>query len=135
MATSAFVASKQLTEDLERHSTPVPCPRQRVLFRQGDDPTGVYIVSRGGAALTMHSASGEVVLRLEAGPGSVLGLPGVIANNPYSLTAVAHRGAKVGFVTREDFTAMMSKQAMFSLNVLQVLADQVHAARQAIFDS
>jgi CRP-like cAMP-binding protein len=135
MAQSAFVAGKELTEELERHSTPVSCARECLLFHQGDEPVGVYIVLKGRATLTMQSASGEVILRLKAGPGSVLGLPGVIANKPYSLTAVAQRGARVGFVTRNDFAAMMSEQAMFSLKVLQVLADHVHAARQAIIDS
>jgi CRP-like cAMP-binding protein len=135
VAHSEFVAGKELTQELARLSTPVPCPGERVLFRQGDESVGIYIVSEGSAALTMQSASGEVVLRLEGGPGSVLGLPAVLAERPYSLTAVAHGGAQVGFLSREDFTAMMSKQSMFSLKVLQVLADQVHAARQAILDS
>jgi CRP/FNR family transcriptional regulator, dissimilatory nitrate respiration regulator len=134
-APSQFVAGKELTEELERHSTPVPCPHQRVLFRQGDEPTGVYILLKGRAKLTLQSASGEVVLRLDAGRGSVLGLPGVIANKPYSLTAIADRGAQVGFITCDDFKALMSKQEMFSLKVLEMLANQVHATRHAIFDS
>lgn len=135
MVPSAFVAGKELTQALELHSTPLDCPRDRVLFRQGDDPTGVYIVRTGSATLFMHSVSGEVILHIESGPGSVLGLPGLIGNKPYSLTAVAHRGSQVGFVERDEFTALMTDEPLLSLRVLEVLAAEVHTARQAIFDS
>lgn len=135
MVPSAFVAGKELAQALESLSAPVDCTRDRVLFRQGDDPTGVYIVRAGCAALTMQSVSGEIILRIESGPGSVLGLPGLIGNKPYSLTAVAHRGSQVGFVTRDEFTALMTNEPLLSLRVLEVLAAEVHTARQAIFDS
>jgi CRP-like cAMP-binding protein len=135
VAHSEFVAGKDLTEELAGRSTPVLCSSRRVLFRQGDESLGVYVLSKGSATLTMQSPSGEVVLRLKAGPGSVLGLHAVMAHKPYSLTAVARRGAKVGFLAREELTAMKSKQSIFSLQVLQVLADQVQAARQAILDT
>jgi CRP-like cAMP-binding protein len=135
VAHSEFVAGKELTEELASRSTPIPCTSRRVLFSQGDEAVGIYIMSKGSASLTMQAASGEVVLRLKAGPGSVLGLPGVIANRPYSLTAVAHRGAQVGFLAREDFAAMMSKQSLFSLKVLQMLAEEVHAARRALLEA
>jgi CRP-like cAMP-binding protein len=129
---SGFVAGQELIQALEKHSSPVPCDQERTLFQQGDEATGVYILNSGSATLTMQSDSGEVVLRIEPGPGSVLGLPGIIGNRPYSLTAVAHSGASVGFVARDDFLRIMDQDPALSFKVLQVLAAEVRTARQAI---
>jgi len=132
---SAFVASKDLIQALERHASPVVCDRERILYCQGDSPTGIYVLYRGLATLTMQSLSGEEVLRIEAGPGSVLGLPALIGNKPYSLTAVAHEGAQAGFVSGDEFNRLIAQEPVLSLKVLQVLAAEVHTARRAIFDN
>ena len=52
---SAFVAAPELLQVLEGHSTAISCGGDRVLFSQGDAPTGVYILSRGATTLTMTS--------------------------------------------------------------------------------
>lgn len=132
---SAFVAGKELIQALERHASAVACDRERIFFRQGDEPTGVYVLYAGSVTLTMQSISGEEVLRLDAGPGSVLGLPALIGNKPYSLTAAAHEGTQAGFVSGEEFNRLMAQEPMLSLKVLEVLAAEVHTARRAIFDN
>jgi len=132
---SAFVANQELIEALDRHATPVDCGRTRVLFRQGEDPAGVYILRSGEVRLTMLSVAGEVVLRLVAGPGSVLGLPALIGSKPFSLTAEAEAGSDVGFVQRDSFNRLMAEAPMLSFRVLQILAAEVHGARRAIFDT
>ena len=133
LAPSAFVADSTLLDALERRSRPVCFEGERVLFRQGDAPAGVYVLRRGRATLTMQSAAGVEVMRIEATAGSLLGLPGLIGNEPYSLTAVAGAGSEVGFVGREDFSALMLAEPQLSFKVLQVLAAEVRTARQAIF--
>lgn len=128
----AFVAAHELTTALESRSKPIVCKRNSVLFRQGQAPVGVYLIRYGEAVLVMESASGGVVMCLRAGPGSVIGLPGVIANEPYSLTALARRGSDVRFTTCEDFTALMTADPSLYPRVLEVLAAEIRAARQAL---
>lgn len=130
---SGFIAGQELIQALEKHSVTVPCDDERTLFRQGDEPTGIYILRAGSAVLTMRSDSGGEVLRIESGPGSLLGLPGLIGNKPYSLTAVAQAGARVGFIARGDLLRLMEQNPALSFKVLQVLAAEVRTARQAIF--
>jgi CRP-like cAMP-binding protein len=50
------------------------------------------------------------------------------------LTATARSGAKLGFVTRDDFAALMESDPLMGLMVLRVLAAEVRAARQAILE-
>src|ERR1039458_4033373 len=129
---TAFLGDPELIQALEKQSTPILCEQDRVLFRQGDPSTGLYILHKGHAALTMRTWSGESVVSLETSAGSILGLPALIANEPYSLTAVAHSGAQFSFISRDDYASLMQTNPMLPLKVLRVLAAEVHSARNAM---
>ena len=129
---SAFVADPQLIEALVSNSTCITFGGDHVLFRQGDAPLGLYILHQGEVTLTMISPLGDEVVSLKADEGSLLGLPGVIGNKPYTLTATAHRGSRLCFIDRDSFTAMMNANADLCLRMLQVLAAEVRSARRAI---
>jgi CRP/FNR family transcriptional regulator len=117
---------------MEQQATPVSCSQDLVLFRQGDAPLGVYILKTGEVTLTMSSPAGVEIVATTAAAGSLLGLPGLIGNEPYTLTAIALAGAQLGFVDRETFTALMRTDSLLALKVLQVLAAEVRSARSAI---
>lgn len=132
LESSAFVADPELVAALSKRSTPLSCSAGHILFHQGDTPTGVFILESGEAKLTMTSPRGDTVVSVRASAGSLLGLPGLIGNQPYSLTAEVCQGAKCSFVTREAFTALMQSDPMLSLKILQVLAAEVRSARRAM---
>ena len=111
---------------------PSSATKDRVLFNQGDASVGLYILSKGEVTLTMDSANDGPVFSCVATAGSLLGLPGLIANQPYSLTAIARSGAKVGFIPREEFNRLMQSELPLMVKVLQVLAAEVRSARLAI---
>ena len=128
---SAFVAEPQLIQALKGRSRPVDCSQDRILFCQGDEPVGLYILHGGAAHFTMRDADGDQVLELAVGPGSLLGLPGVVGNCAYSLSATARAGAEVSFVPREEFSRMMLTEPGIAVLILQVLAAEVRTARIA----
>lgn len=129
---SAFIAEKELIEALEKRSSTVACNEEQQLFRQGSDPTGLYILRKGKATLSMESPTGGTILSITLFPGSLLGLPALIGNEPYTLSATAERGAELGFVTREDFNSLMLTDPTIAVRVLRVLAAEVRTARHAI---
>ena len=130
---SAFVADPELIRTLETRATPVRCDGDGVLFNQDDTAVGVYILHEGAATLTMTSHDGQPIFSVNAMPGSLLGLPAVVSEKPYSLTATAHAGAKVSFVSRADFLALVQTDPQLSLKMLQVLAAEVRTARRALY--
>ncbi len=134
MDPNAFVADQQLIQALEDRSTAISCGEERVLFRQGEAPVGLYLVHKGEVTLTMDSRRGCSVLSIQAAAGSLLGLPGLIGNEPYTLTATARDGAQLSFVSRDSFLALMQSDPLLSLKVLQVLAAEVRSARNAILE-
>ncbi len=129
---SAFVADQDLLDALEKHSTTVVCDQDRVLFRQGDEPAGLYVLRSGSATLTMTSLTGEVILKTAVTAGALLGLPGFIGGQPYSLTAQVLKGARLGYINRDDFADLMLGNPSLSIKVLSVLAAEVRSARSAI---
>lgn len=132
---SAFVADKELLEALEARSTLIACDTDRILFHQGDLPNGLYILRSGSATLSMTSLTGEEIISTHVAPGSLLGLPGFISDQPYSLTGKASKGAELGFVSRESFSDLMLSNPALSLKVLSVLAAEVRAARSALSET
>ena len=129
---SSFIAEKELIEALEKRSSTVVCKEQRRLFSQGANPAGLYILRKGHATLSMESPTGGTLLAIVLNPGSLLGLPAMIGNEPYTLTATADEGAELGFVTREDFNSLMLTDPTIAVRVLRVLAAEVRTARHAI---
>lgn len=129
---TAFVADPELITILEKKAAQVTCASERVLFLQGDPPAGLYLLRNGSARLTMESPEGKPVFSVEVSEGSLLGLPGLLGNQPYTLTAKAEAGAVVGFIPRDDFTALMQSEPTIALKILAVLAAEVRSARRAI---
>ena len=129
---SAFIAAPELLQVLEGHSIAISCGGDRVLFRQGEIPAGLYILNQGELTLTMTSPSGEQVMQMQASAGSLLGLPGLISGEPYTLTAIARNGASLSFVSRDDFTSLMQTNPLMALKMLEVLAAEVRSAREAL---
>lgn len=132
MDPGAFVADPELIRALRNHAKPVDCTADCSLFQQGEAPRGLYIFIDGEVDLSMKSQAGEQIMTLSALHGSLLGLPGLIGNVPYSLTADAKQNAEIGFVSKEEFSRLMLSQPAISVMILRVLAAEVRSARIAL---
>jgi CRP-like cAMP-binding protein len=130
---NAFLADPELIRALSEHATPIVCDTDRILFQQDDPAVGLYILHEGEATLSMASQQGQAILSVQAGSGSLLGLPGLISSQPYSLTAVARAGTRVSFLGRAEFTAIMQSNPTLAFKILQVLAAEVRSARHALY--
>ncbi len=71
----------------------------------------------------------------EAYPGSLLGLPGIVANEPYTVTAMPRKGSMIRFVTRNDFEDLLRTEPALQLPVLQLLAAEVRTARLTLSET
>lgn len=82
--------------------------------------------------MTLENDGGAQVASVRMAPGSILGLPALVGGKPYSMTAVAKSGATVGFLTRDDFSALMFAEPLLAFMILQVLAAEVRSTRVAL---
>lgn len=127
----AQTAATEIGRVLDELATPATYPKNSVIFTQGSEPTGVYVVRKGSVRMTVNAGGSEVLMRV-AQPGSVLGLPGVLSNKPYSLTALAVQACELGFIKAEELRRLIRDNPAIGLQVLQLLSEDVRAARGAI---
>jgi CRP-like cAMP-binding protein len=128
---NSFKADRKLMRALEKRSQPVSCDEGHILFSQGDAPRGLYMLRSGEASLIMQSPSGNIVFSLPAPAGSLLGLPAVIGNESYSLSAMVRKDSDVRFVSRIGFKELLQAEPSLYPSVLQVLAAELRAFRLA----
>ncbi len=73
-------------------------------------------------------------MRVRAGAGSLIGLPAVIGNQPYSLTAMAGVDAEIRQLTSEDFNSLVESHPGLCVDVLKILASETRSVRKALAD-
>jgi CRP-like cAMP-binding protein len=129
---SAFIAHPTLVMELEKHSTPISCDADRVLFRAGDAPDNLFILHDGQANVSICSSAGKSDMFFQTTARSLLGLPAVIGNLPYTLTAIACCGARVSAISREKFIGLMRHEPLITFKLLEVLAAHVHSVHSAL---
>ena len=129
---SSFVADTTLIHALEQQSIPLPSWRGMMLFRQGQIPTGIFIIRSGEAIVILKDDEGNEVAQFNVGSGSILGLPAAITKEPYSLSAMACERSEVSFVELEVFEELIEEQPSLFSKVLEVLAAEVRSAPQAL---
>jgi CRP-like cAMP-binding protein len=129
---SAFLADPKLILALKNCATAISCSEDRVLFKQGEIPVGLYILNQGQTTLTMTSPNGEQIMSIQAHRGALLGLPSLIGNESCTLSAIARNGAQLSFIPRGEFVSLMHASPLLALKMLKVLAAEVRSARHAL---
>lgn len=76
--------------------------RGSVLFAEGQEVLGVYVVWEGRVKLTIGADNGKSLILGLVGRGTILGLPAAILGLPHAATAQVVKSAKVTFLARED---------------------------------
>jgi CRP-like cAMP-binding protein len=127
---TAQVETKQtetgaIVEALQGVEHPQTVSPGSVLFREGDDPRGVYFIRDGWFDLVYASRLGDSKPLRTAGPGQVLGLSCVVSNKAHDCSATARTPSNVGFITREDFARMLDENPDLWLSVLQMISSDI----------
>jgi CRP-like cAMP-binding protein len=125
------IVDRELTEIILSRSAEI-LHQDGILFRQGDAADCLYFVKSGEANLTIQAGNKEV--RIRAGSGSLLGIPAVVGNQPYSMTAKACWDAEIFRLSSVVFNDLLKTEPKMQQAVLLILAGEVRVARQALSD-
>ena len=102
-----IILDRKLAEKIISRSVEVFC-RDGILFRQGGQADSLYFVKSGEASLTMKAGDKEI--RIRAGQGSLLGIPAIVGNQPYSMTGKATWEAEVFRLSRDAFSDLIKRE-------------------------
>jgi CRP-like cAMP-binding protein len=125
---SDLAAPPELQLELRRLSSTLRRRKGSFLFRRGDPSKGVFLIRKGKVSLRLDGGDKLLPSRV-LGSGSILGLPATLAGATYSLTAEASEDAELDFVAREDFLALMGKDAQLCLQAMNLLSKEIASLR------
>jgi CRP-like cAMP-binding protein len=123
--------SAELTSKFLEKGKRLTLDRDQILFHKGEAANSVYLVNYGEVELFMPISDVRGI-GFRAKAGSLVGLPAAFSNEPYSMTAVAWKGAELSEMKREKFCELIATSPSLSLDVLKILASETRAARTAI---
>ncbi len=107
-------------------------PKGAILFVEGQEPRGVFVLCNGRVKLSTSSADGKSLILRIAEPGEIIGLPGTMSNRAYEATAEALEPLQANFIPREAFLQFLREHGEAAVRVAQILSEICHATYQEV---
>jgi len=107
-------------------------PESSVVFLEGQQARGVYILCQGRAKLMTTNADGKSLILKIAEPGAILGLHSVISGRPHEVTVEALQPSQLAFIRRDDFLRLMNEHPDACLRAAEHLARDCQSAYDVI---
>jgi len=99
------------------------CHRGTVLFEEGQEPSGVFLIRRGRVRLYLRTIAGKAVILTTAGPRDALGVAATMSGKPYEISAEAVDSVEAGFLARQDFVDFLRNHSDAAVCVARHLTD------------
>lgn len=113
-----------------KHST---CyPEGSVVFLEGQEARGVYVLCQGRAKMMTTNADGKSLILKIAEPGTILGLHSVISGKPHEVTVETLQPSQLAYVRREDFLRFLNEHGDACLRAAEHLARDCQSAYEVI---
>src|ERR1700682_5463213 len=107
-------------------------PPSAMLFTQGQQPRGVFVLCTGKAKLSTSSKTGKTLIIKVSEPGDVLGLNATISNQPYEVTAEMIEPGQANFIPRDLLLGFLQEHGEVALRVAEQLSRNYYAAYEEI---
>jgi len=107
-------------------------PKSAMLFIEGQQPRGIFILCRGKVKLSTSSSEGKTIITKISEAGDVLGLNATISNHPYEVTAEMLEPGQANFITRDALLQFLRENGEVALRVAQQLSLNYYTAYEEI---
>ncbi|MFZ3216476.1 MAG: Crp/Fnr family transcriptional regulator [Candidatus Acidiferrales bacterium] len=98
-------------------------PKGAILYKEGDKPTGVYVVLEGRAKVSVNSSRGKTLLLGFFGPGTILGLPSAILGRIHAATVEVMMPTTALFVSHKELVREMQGDAMAARHAAELVSE------------
>jgi len=107
-------------------------PKGSLLFVEGEEPRGVFILCSGRVKLTTSSSEGKTLIVKVAEAGEVLGASSAILGKPYEVSAETLEPSQANFIKREDFIRFLNTDVEACMHTAQQLSQKYQSAQKEI---
>lgn len=105
-------------------------PKGSLLFVEGEEPRGVFIICAGRAKLSTSSTEGKTFILKTVEAGEILGASSAILGKPYEVSAETIAPSQVNFIKREDFIRLLTTYPEACLHIAQELSAKYYTAQR-----
>lgn len=123
--------SVQAGQQLNEIKSTAVYPRGAMLFIEGQQPRGVFVLCTGKVKLSTSSREGKTIITKISEDGDVLGLNAVVSNRPYEVTAEMMEPGQANFIPREPLLQFMKNNEV-ALRVAQQLSHNYYSAYEEV---
>jgi CRP/FNR family cyclic AMP-dependent transcriptional regulator len=107
--------------------------KQRI-YKAGEPNGPAFVLLSGRVEVTLIDEDGQEVLFSEPAHGDVFGFASMLEGVPHQTTAIATEATVCLEVDRNDISALLAAKPQAGLDMLTVIARQIHAAQQLVRD-
>jgi len=123
---------KDALAGLDAISSTATYPKGAVLFVEGQEPRGVFILCTGKVKLYGAAANGKSVIFRIADAGEIIGLPSTLSEKPYEVTAEVLEPTQANFIRRDAFLGFLRHHGDAALKVAEMLSHIYYATCQEV---
>lgn len=117
----------KLLSSLNTQKKHVTFKKNELIFRESEDPQGLFCIMTGLVKLQHLDLDGnEVVLRVHK-PGDILGYRALLSQEKYHATAIAHENVESCFIPAETFKSLIVNEPGFAMSLLAQLSRELHS--------
>jgi CRP-like cAMP-binding protein/CheY-like chemotaxis protein len=117
---------KQLSEEREiRH-----VQKKEEIFREGSYPKGVYFISKGKVKIFQKNSQGKELITSLLKEGDFFGFLSLMSDEPYHHSAVAMENTEIYMIPKDDFFALLYKNADVAKKFIELLSNNVKESEQ-----
>jgi CRP/FNR family cyclic AMP-dependent transcriptional regulator len=107
-------------------------PKGAMLFIEGQQPRGVFVLCAGKAKLSTSSREGKTIITKISDSGDVLGLNATISNRPYEVTAEMMEPGQANFIARDALLHFLKDHGEVAVRVAEQLSRNYYTAYEEI---
>jgi CRP/FNR family transcriptional regulator, cyclic AMP receptor protein len=103
-------------------------PAGAVLFVEGEQPHGIFVLCKGRVKLSVGASNGKTLIVKIAEAGEVLGASATVSGKPYEMTGQTIDPCLISFVKRDDFLTFLRQNSDACLKLAEQLSEKYHNA-------
>jgi CRP/FNR family transcriptional regulator len=112
-------------EDLSMIVVDQVCQRGQVIFSEGEEGSGFYVVISGRVKIFKLSVEGKEQILHMLGPGEPFGEAAVFAGRNFPANAEALEASRIFYFPRDAFVALVKQNPSLALNMLAILSQRL----------
>ena len=124
--------SPSLVQRLNAITSAAVYPRASMLFLEGQQGRGAFVLCTGKAKLSTTSREGKTIITKIAQHGDVLGLSATISNHPYEVTAEMMEPGQANFIAADALMQFLHDYGEVAIRVAQQLSRNYYSAYEEI---